>query len=62
MDLAWLMQPFADPPVAILAVLPWVAALLTVAVLLLWVLAAGYGFRECRCRRPKLTGGYPAKT
>lgn len=49
MDLAWLMQPIPEPAVAILAVLPWVAGLLTVAVLLPWVLAAGYAFRERRC-------------
>jgi hypothetical protein len=50
MDLVWQTQAIPDSWGTILTALPWLAALLTVAVLLLWLLAAALVFRECRPR------------
>ena len=48
MDLAWGSQPIANVWGALLAVLPWIVALLMVAVLILWLVAAALVCRECR--------------
>jgi hypothetical protein len=48
MDLVWQTQAILDSWGTIPTALLWLAALLTVAVMLLWLLAAALVFRKCR--------------